>query len=1024
MNLSTWSLRNPIPVLLMFVLLSLAGLHGFRQLPIQNMPDLALPTVHIVLTQPGGTPAQLETEVARKVEDALVGVSGLKHVTTAITDSQVRIEAEFVLEKPLSDALIETKDAVDRVRADLPADLEQPAISADTTDSEPTLTYAVASGRIDEEALSWLIDDELTRALLQVPGVGRVARLGGVQREVLVELDPVKLAAHGVTAVDVSRALRRTQQDASGGRGQLGHGEQSMRTVATVRQAGELAALPMTMPDGRELRLDQVAMVSDSAADATSIALLDGRRVAGFEIYRARGSDETRVAAGVAKVVCRFAGDGRDLKFTPVSGTVRYTLQQYRGSMQMLYEGALLAVLVVWWFLRDWRATLVAASALPLSILPAFAAMHWLGYSLNTLTLLAMAVIVGILVDDAIVEIENIARHRRMGKPVMHATADAVNEIALAVIATTLTLVVVFIPTALMDGVPGLFFQQFGWTAVIAILASLLVARLLTPVLAARLLKFGPGAHDEPEAGDRPMESTGPMADYLVAVRWCLRHRAATVGAAVLFLAGSLALVPLIPTGLVPAADRGYITIGLELPPGSSLEATAAAAESVRGALAGVGGVTSLFASVGAAGDAASTARGANAATLTLTLAERDERPGQQEIEASIRPLLGHVAGAHFTVGGAMGEQLSLILASDDAHALQATAQAFERELRGVAGLANIRSTASLERPEIVVRPDAARAAERGVSTEEIGATVRVATMGDFEAQLAKLNLDNRQLAIRVRMNEALRTDFDALASLRVNGRGGQVPLASVASLSVDSGPAQIDRYDRRRQVTVSADLGAVPLGSAMNAALALPAARGMPSGVAVVDDGDAEIAAELAAGFGTAILTGLLCMYCVLALLFRDLLQPVTILSAIPLSLGGAFVALLLARSELDVPSMIGLVMLIGVVTKNSILLVEYAVVGMRDRALDVGDALLDACHKRARPIVMTTMAMVAGMLPIALGLGADASFRQPMAIAVIGGLTTSTFLSLFVVPVAFSYVDGLRRRLAVRFPGAGLAT
>jgi multidrug efflux pump subunit AcrB len=1011
MNFATWSLRNPIPAILLFALLSLAGLRGFQQLPVQSLPDLDLPTVNILLSQPGAAPAQLETEVARKVEDSLVSVQGLKHLSTSISDGMVHIKAEFILEKPLSDALIETKDAVDRVRSDLPSDLEQPAISAVTTGNGATLTYALASDRMDPQSLSWFIDDELSKALMAVPGVGRVARLGGVRREVRIEIDPVRLAAHGVTAADVSRALRRTQQESSGGRGQLGQGEQSVRTIATVRQAGELAALPLTMADGRQLRLDQVATVRDGAADATSAALLDGKVVSGFEIYRAKGFDETRIATGVEEVLQSFRVKDASLRFTPVSGSVAYTLEQYRGSMQMLYEGALLAVLVVWWFLRDWRATLVAASALPLSVLPAFAAMSWLGYSLNTLTLLALAVIVGILVDDAIVEIENIERHRRMGKSTLNATADAVNEIALAVIATTLTLVVVFVPTAMMSGVPGLFFKQFGWTAVIAVLASLLVARLLTPILAAWLLASGDKPHHQPADG-------ALMLRYLAAVRWCLRHRGATLAAAALFFAGSLALVPLIPTGLVPAADRGYTTVSLELPPGSALADTLAVAERARLALHAVPGVAAVFTSAGAAGDTDHPATGGvRTATLTLTLAARGERKVQQLIEADVRRLLEQVPGARFTVGGGMGDQLSLILTSNDAQALQATAQAFERELRGVAGLSNITSTASLERPEIIVRPDARRAAERGVSTEAIGETVRIATVGDFDSQLAKLNLDNRQIGIRVRMADALRHDLDAIGGLRVSGRAGQVPLDSVAALTVESGPSQIDRHDRRRQVTVTADLGGTPLGSAMEAALALPAARAMPSSVAMIGDGDAETAGELASGFGTAILTGLLCMFCVLVLLFRDFLQPVTILSAIPLSLGGAFVALLLAGSELDVPSMIGLVMLMGIVTKNSILLVEYAVLGMQQRGMGVFDALLDACHKRARPIVMTTVAMIAGMLPIALGLGADASFRQPMAIAVIGGLLTSTLLSLLVVPVVFSYIDGLRRRVASIF-------
>ncbi|OAI59196.1 ACR/RND family transmembrane transporter [Ralstonia solanacearum] len=1016
MNFATWSIRNPVPALLLFILLTLAGLYGFRELPIANLPDLDLPTVTISLTQPGAAPAQLETEVARKVENSLATLSGIKHMRTSITDGQVSITLEFILEKKLSDALIETKDAVDRIRSDLPVDLQQPSISAVRIGGEATLLYAIASSRMPEEALSWFVDDTVNKTVLGVPGVGKFERVGGVQRQVRVEVDPVRLAALGATAVDVSRALKTVEQESSGGRGQLGGAEQAVRTIATVRQAEELNRLPLVLSDGRRVNLDQVATVSDAIAERTQIALLDGKPVVGFKIYRAKGFDETRIAAGVAQALGKLQTANPGLSFTKISGTVDYTQEQFEGSMHMLYEGALLAVLVVWWFLRDWRATLISASALPLSILPAFAAMYWLGYSLNTLTLLALAVIVGILVDDAIVEIENIERHSRMGKPIKQAAGEAVTEIALAVMATTMTLVVVFMPTAMMSGVPGLFFKQFGWTAVVAVLSSLLVARVLTPMLAAYLLK--------PHAGTTEAKDGALMTRYLGWVRWCLAHRRLTLVAAVAIFIGSAALVPLLKTGLIPPSDRGYSSVSVELPPGSSLAATRATTEAARRAMGPIKGIDHVMTMVGdaqAVGGGQTQAGEVRRATMTLVLAPRGERPSQADIETQVRRALINVPGARFSLGvGGPGEKMSLILASEDTAALKATGQALERQLRGVPGLANVTSTASLERPEIVVRPNAQRAAEQGVTTAAIGETVRIATNGDFDAQVAKLNLDNRQVPIQVRIPDAARQDMDVVANLRVHGRNGLVPLASVADIAVESGPSQIDRYDRRRYVTVSADLGGTPLGQALAEAKALPAAQAMPSSVKLIETGDAEIMMELLGGFGMAIVIGLLCVFCVLVLLFHDFFQPLTILSAVPLSLGGAFVALLLSKGMLSIPSMIGLVMLMGIVTKNSILLVEYAVVGIQERGLSLHEALIDACHKRARPIVMTTVAMIAGMLPIALGLGADASFRQPMAIAVIGGLVTSTGLSLLVVPVAFTYVDGLERRVRRFFSGS----
>ncbi|PWB82642.1 MAG: RND transporter [Methylocystaceae bacterium] len=1008
MNLATWSIRNPVPSILLFLMMTAAGFYGFGAMPIQGLPDIELPAVTVSLTLPGAAPSQLEMEVARKVENSVAAISSVKHMNTSITDGLVTINIQFILEKPLSDALIETKDAVDGVRADMPTDLQPPTVTAIRTIANPLITFAISSPRMDEEALSWFVDDTLSRLLLALPGVGKFERIGGVTREARVEVDPAKLAALGVTAAGVSQALRQVQMEASGGRGQIGRLEQGVRTIATVRQAADLDALPIALPDGRYVRLDQIATILDTHAERTQAASLDGEPVVGFRIFRARGADETRVASAVEKALDDLQRARPDLSIAPISNTVDYTLDQYHGSMHMLYEGALLAVIVVYLFLRDWRATLISAVALPLSIIPTFAAMYWLGFSLNTLTLLSQAVVVGILVDDAIVEIENIVRHKRMGKPVLRAAEDAVTEIALAVIATTMALVVVFLPTSLMGGVSGLFFRQFGWTIVISVLASLLVARLLTPMMAVYFLRDE--EHAEPRDGRT-------MISYLAMVRWALAHRVATAALTIAFFIASGLLGKLLPAGFVPPSDRGYTIVSLELPPGSSLQDTLAASEAARREIVGVEGVAHVFTAVGVAqtaGRGATQAGEARSGAMTVTFAPRGERRAQTEIENDIRRQLERAPGARFTLStGNAGEKISVILSSDNSPALEATARELVRQMRGVAFLGNINSTANLERPEIHIRPNAARAAELGVTTAAIGETVRVATAGAFNMQLPKLNLDNRQVYIRVQLPDQTRQDLDTIANLRVPARNGLTSLETVADISIGAGPAQISRHDRQRFVTVNADLGGAPLGAALARVKALPAISNMPTSVRLVESGDAEMMVELFSNFGLAILTGVMCVFCVLVLLFGDFFQPLTILSALPLSLGGSIVALLATRQQLSLPALIGIVMLMGVVSKNSILLAEYAIVGIRDRGMSRYDALIDACHKRARPIVMTTIAMIAGMTPIALGFGGDSSFRQPMAIAVIGGLVTSTALSLLVVPVVFTLVDGLERRL-----------
>jgi multidrug efflux pump subunit AcrB len=1010
MNLSTWSIRNPIPTILFFLLLSLAGVWGFKTLGVQDFPDLDLPAVSVQLKLPGAAPAQMETEVAKKVEDKIATVPGLRHISTSITDGEVNINVQFAIGTALSDALLDVKDAVDGVRGDLPADLEEPVVSkVKVGPGGPTLTYAVTSTAMDEEALSWFTDDQLARAMLAVPGVGRFARVGGVQREVQVQVQPQLLAALGVTALDVSRALKQVQQDASGGRGQLGGNEQGMRTIATVQRAEDLRALPIALADGRAVRLDQVAEVRDTVAERSQAALLDGKPAVGFQVTRSRGADEITIETGVKRAIATLEAQNPGLNFQLVSSTVEHTREQYHGSMTMLYEGAILAVLVIWWFLRDWRATIIGAAALPLSILPTFAFMAWAGYALNTITLLALAVVVGILVDDAIVEIENIARHGRMGKPIREATEEAVNEIWLAVLATTAALVVVFLPTAFMSGVPGLVFKQFGWTVVISVLASLVVARMATPLMSVWLLKDHPA-----QAGDGAL-----MRGYMRCAAWCMHHRGLTIIATLMLFIGSVALVPLLPRGFIPPSDVGKTTVNIELPPGTPLATTLATAEDARRAISGIAGVRSIFVTVGDA-QAAGAPGGAGSvgevrkASLTAILEERGTRPRQQEIENQMRPRLQAVAGMRWSIsGGGPGEKLQIVLASADGAALKSSAQAMERELRALPYLSGVNSTASLERPEFTVHPDAARAAERGVTTQAIGETLRVATSGDFSSSLAKLNLDARQLDIRVRMPDALRHDQQALASLRVPGREGLVPLDSVATVSLDSGPSQIDRYDRNRNVTLTADLGGYSLDAALKQAKALPAVQALPASVRLIESGDAEIMVELFAGFGLALVVGVLCKYCVLVLLYKDWFHPFTNLSVLPLCVGGAFVALLAFGGQLSLPSLIGIVMLFGIVTKNAILIVDYALMAMRDHGLSEPDALLDACHKRARPVLMTTVAMVAGMLPMAFGWGGDASFRQPMAIAVIGGLITSTALSLIVVPVVFTYVSAIERAL-----------
>ncbi|MCX9155058.1 efflux RND transporter permease subunit [Niveibacterium sp. 24ML] len=1005
MNVSSWSIRNPIPALLFFVLLTAAGIVGFKAMKIQNFPDIDLPMVVVTASLPGASPAQLETEVARKLENSMATLQGIKHIYTKVQDGTATITAEFRLEKDTQEAVDDVRDAVSRVRSDLPGDLRDPVISKVNLAGVPILTYAIASSRMDEEALSWFVDNNVTKAMLSVRGVGAVARVGGVTREVSIEIDPDRLFALNATAADISRQLRQVQQEASGGRADLGGSEQSVRTIATVASAAELAAMEIPLSDGRRIRLDQVAKVSDSVAEKRSAALLNGKPVVGFEITRSRGAGEVEVEQGVRAALEALKAEHPDVTITEAFNFVQPVEENYHGSMYLLYEGALLAVLVVWLFLRDWRATLVSATALPLSIIPAFAGMHMLGFSINVVTLLSLSIVVGILVDDAIVEIENITRHLRMGKTPYQAAMEAADEIGLAVIATTFTLIAVFLPTAFMGGVPGKFFVQFGWTAAIAVFASLVVARMLTPMMAAYLLKPPKGEHVEPRWLDV----------YTGWVKACLHHRGWTMLAAAVFFFGSFSLVQYLETGFLPPDDLSQSQVVIELPPGSTFRQTFAVAEQARALVEKHPHVKLVYTAIGggnSGGDpwAAGGASEVRKASLTINMTPRGDRPGvtKQDIEGDLRRALEVIPGARVSVGlpGA-NQKYVLVLAGEDGRLLSEHAAKVERELRTIPGIGAVTSTSSLVRPEVIVRPDFAKAAERGVTAAAIADTLRIATAGDYDQGLAKLNLSQRQVPVVVKLKADARQDLDLIARLSVPGSKGPVMLGSIATLTVDSGPAQIDRYDRLRNINFEIELNGEPLGEVSAKALELPSLKNLPPGVSQTTVGDAEAMAELFASFGLAMLTGVLCIYIVLVLLFHDFVQPVTILAALVLSVPGAFLALFLTGTALSMPSMIGLIMLMGVATKNSILLVEYAVMARRNHGMSRWDALLDACHKRARPIVMTTIAMGAGMLPIAIGLGVDPSFRAPMAIVVIGGLITSTFLSLLVIPVVFTYVD-----------------
>ncbi|MGV1822359.1 efflux RND transporter permease subunit [Agrobacterium tumefaciens] len=1019
MNFSSWSIRNPVPPILLFALLTACGLWAFNRLDVQNFPDMDLPTIEISASLDGAAAAQLETEVARKIEDELTGLTQLDSVTTTITDGSVTISVAFKVGKDTQVALDEVKSAVDQAQDDLPEDMNAPTVSKLSLNASPLITYVVRSDKLDDAELSWFIDNDMSRALMAVEGVGEVGRLGGVDREVRVELNANLLDGLGLTANDVNGQLEAVQSDLSGGKGRIGGESQSVRTLAAADSADQLRGTPIPLPKGSWVRLDELGTVTDSHSDITSLAYLNGKPVIAAQIKRSKGYSDIAVTENVRDAMKVFAAANPLVTIEEAYNTIVPTEQNYESSMHMVYEGALIAIFVVWLFLRDWRATLLAAVALPLSIIPTFLVMYLLDYTLNTITLLALSLVVGILVDDAIVEIENIERHLNMGKSPFDAAMEAADEIGLAVIATTFTLVAVFLPTAFMGGIPGIIFKQFGITASVAVLASLLVARLITPMMAAYIMKASGTKHE----GDGRL-----MRSFLWLVKGALRRRWIPVLGTAGFLALTVLLLTNLSTGFFPASDEGQTQVSITTPPGSTIESTDEAARKASEIIAGVDHVTSVFQATGTAstGGMNSTSNASiDSATIVVNLTPIDDRDiKQSQIEADLRKALERLPGVRVEIGsGGNGTELALTLAGDDSELLEQAAASLEADLRTLPGIGNVTSSAAMQSPEVTIKPDLAEAASLGVTSQAIAEAIRVATAGAYDAALSQLNLPERQVPIRVMLDTTSRQSLDAISLIPVEGKEGNVSLGAVADISLGSSPSEIDRLDRSRNVSLTVELNGRNLSDVMAQAAQLPSYQNLPQGVKFVEQGELKRQSELFSSFGTAMAIGIFCIYAVLVLLFHDFLQPVTILMALPLALGGAMLPLVLSGTSFSMPAVIGLLLLMGIVSKNSILLVEYTIEARR-AGMSRFDALVDACHKRARPIVMTTIAMAGGMLPAALSLvSGDSSFRQPMGVVVIGGLITSTFLSLLVIPVVFTLLDDVLRSFNVRFSKSKVA-
>ncbi|MEG3178442.1 efflux RND transporter permease subunit [Sphingomonas sp. RB3P16] len=999
-NISAWAIRNPIPPLVLFVMLTVAGMVSFARMQVNDNPDIDFPVVIVSVSQPGAAPSELENQVTLKIESAVRSLAGIDEINSTVSEGQSTTVIQLAIGTPIDRAVEDVRSAVQQVRSDLPDGILEPQISRADTTGNDLASYAAIGTDMTMEELSWYIDNTVAKELLSVPGMANVDRNGGVNREIRVILDPLKLQAQGITASEVNQQLRQVNLNAAGGRAQIAGSEQAVRVLGNAHTAYDLGQTQISLGTGRTVKLADIAQIRDLYAEQRTASALDGRQVLSFDFQRAKGGSDVSVFHGAEAKLAALEKRNPKVHFQQIFNQVKYTELQYHSAIDTMIEGAVLAVVVVFIFLRDWRSTVISALAIPLSAIPTFWFMDLMGFTLNGISLLALSLVAGVLVDDAIVEIENIVRHMRMGKSAYQASIDAADEIGLAVLATTMAIVAVFLPVGLMPGISGQFFKNFGLTVVVAVLMSLAVARLITPMIAAYFLKAeGHRSHGE-----------GPIMNvYMAVLRWTLLHRwSAVVGGM-----GALALTVLcagaLPMTFQPDQDEDSARATIEMVPGTTLAQTEAVVNQVAALLKRQPDVETTY------------QRAAVGSGRVTAIFKHHKTQTSSEFQRALAPQLAQIADARVSFrssnGGNSGRDLSITLAGSDPELLRRTAITLAEQMSHLSTVTAPRIVGDLQRPEIVIKPRMDLAASMGVTTAALSNAIRVATLGDIDQNSAKFSLSDRQVPIRVALDENARTRLSTIRNLPIRtASGGSVPLSLVADISFGAGPTKIERVAQQRQITVGADRApGVVSSTAMDQIDALPVMKALPLGVAKLTLGQQKFETEMINNFVAAVVAGILLVFAVLVLLYRRFLAPFVNLGSLMLAPLGGLIALLITGNPISMPVLIGMLMLLGIVAKNSILLIDFALEEIA-KGVEPIAAILDAGHKRAQPIVMTTVAMVAGMIPTALSLSGDGSWRAPMGITVIGGLLLSTVLTLVIVPASFSLAMGIERWIGPR--------
>lgn len=1107
-NISAWSTRNPVAPLVLFAALLFAGLLSFNRMDVVNNPEVDFPAVSVRIAQPGAAPTEIESQITQRIEAAVRSISGVKNISSTASEGSSSTFVEFEIGADVNNSVNEVKNAVDQVRGSLPEGILEPQVSKVDAVGGPIAFFAVKADDMTVEQLSWFVDDTVAKRLLSVDGMAEVDRFGGVDREIRVILRPERMQALGVTASQINSALRQMNINAAGGRAEVGGTRQSVRVLGNADDAYDLSQTQISLGNGQTIKLSDVAEVTDSFGERSSISKVKGVEVVNFSMTRARGASDVTVYDEAIVVMDKISAEVPGIEFIPLFNSVVYTKSQYKSSMLAMIEGAILAVVVVFIFLRDWRATVISAIAIPLSAIPTFWFMDLLGFNLNFLSLLALGLVAGVLVDDAIVEIENIVRHMRMGKSAYQASIDAADEIGLAVVATSFCIVAVFLPVGLMPGISGQFFKNFGITVVVSVLMSLAVARMITPMIAAYFLKsHGQAEHGEGVWMDRYMRllewvldrstadhirqtlvpakaawwqylvgfilfalivaAFGGIAfslgmfvhgllmtlipsDFLRAIlglivgviagaagatllalmikrsagvlgsrfadwyayrsgRFRARghdHRIWMMGTGVVAFGLTVILFAITPSEFQPTTNQDNSRIQIEVVPGTTLEQTEKIADRV----------SNLMYAQPEVDRALTRVRETNA-TVFVSLKE-DRNKTSMEFERSLSPELQKIPDARISFqsqngGGGTGRDISIMLTGSDPNLLDSTAAQLVEQMKAVTEVRAPRIASDLSRPEIIITPHMDLASQLGVTTASLSQTIRIATLGEIDQNAAKFSLSDRQIPIRVMLPLASRANLTTIENLPIPiATGGTVPLSRVATVSFGSGPTSIQRYNQNRRTFIGADLAPdVIKGEAMEKIFDLPIMKNLPTGVSNEAFGEDEWQQELAVNFVIALIAGILLVFATLVLLYKRLMSPLVNMGSLALAPLGGMLLVWATGTSVSMPVLIGVLMLLGIVSKNSILLIDFAIEEMQ-KGVPKFEAIMDAGHKRAQPIVMTTVAMTAGMVPTAISLTGDGAWRAPMGIVVIGGLIVSTLLTLVIVPAGFSLADGFERR------------